>query len=231
MFSCDKKTIFQFFLIMTCKAKIKTGQRQGETCDRIVKDGESMCGYHRLKSDNDGRKTPKTILFNRSVIGSVSSLISLKNKLDEISEALNQQGAVLIWKCMCGKVICSDTIQLNRQNIYLGLGIPKKSKYKTCIKCHTLKCSKCDKYQTCSECDESKIKKSRLIRRKKNILKAIAITDELIVKNEAEIPNAKTDVEIEERVITETRTEEKIVVPKNNNHSRGFGVSRRKKKV
>ncbi len=282
---------------MTCQASIKTGKRQGKICDRVIKTG-SMCGYHRLKSDNDGRKTPKLNLHNRSIMGSVSSSVDLNNKFSKISKILNQQGAILIWKCMCGRVIYSNTVQLNRQNIYLGLGVPKKSKYETCSKCFALMCARCISSTTvskiCSECTEH-IKENKTFKNKstkrvikrisKSIPKAVAIkSDEEVkkkvkkivikktIKEVKEVNEVKEVVEVKEineakdivikkvRVIkvvmdvadatniadsvdvVEDNIKENEIsksaeknndiafIPKNNNHNRGFGVSRRLKR-
>ena len=143
-----------------CVAIVKSGTRTGEQCGRIIKKRKSnnLCGYHQNKPDGDGRKTPKfenPHKIRPNIKTCKDNLVKLE---PQIISGLDSCGAILLWRCMCGKVSLSDTVKLNRRNILIGLGISKNIGYDQCLRCKTTKCLECvEKYENlCVLCNLDK---------------------------------------------------------------------------
>lgn len=139
-----------------CTAIVKSGNRTGEQCGRKAKKGSrlELCGYHQHKPNNDGRKTPKFENPANLRLTIESCRGGFTKASDDIVATLDRHGVVLMWRCLCGEVVLGDTVNLNRRNIFVGLGVSKESGYDQCVKCKSLRCLSCvQKFEdTCFNC-------------------------------------------------------------------------------
>lgn len=137
---------------MSCPAITKS---KGKTCGRPSNKGTVYCGYHKPKSNRDGRKTPKSKTPNIAHVKLSSSKDKIEEKKDSISTTLDREGIVLLWRCLCGDLINSETIRINRRNILIGLGVPSNESYNSCSRCCSLMCDRCSRHQNhCYRCNE-----------------------------------------------------------------------------